>query len=229
VSAAGNRESQRALHGRLASGIKALGLNVSEAAQASMVRYLDELQRWNRAYNLTALRDPAQMVTRHLLDSLSVLPYLRALVSASGRLLDVGSGAGLPAVPLALAEPQLAVTALDGNGKKARFLRHVQRTLAIPNLEVIEARVEGYRSERLFTAAICRALAELGDFVRLSAHLVAGDGCWLAMKGKVSAAELESLPPGMHLEAIHPLHVPGLREARNLVIVRRAALREPRS
>ena len=185
-----------------------------------MLRYLDELRAWNRAYNLTAVRDPAEMVIRHVLDALAILPWLET----GSRLLDVGSGAGLPAVPLALAAPRLAVTALDSNGKKARFLRHVQRTLPLANLEVIEARVQDYRPAQAFPAVVSRAFAELGDFLRQTAQLVAEDGRWLAMKGKVSSAELESLPPGMRIEAIHPLHVPGLRAARSLVIVRR----EPR-
>ncbi|MBX6421646.1 MAG: 16S rRNA (guanine(527)-N(7))-methyltransferase RsmG [Nevskia sp.] len=220
MNAAGARASADGARQRLASGIVALGLKVSDSAQDSMLRYLDELRAWNRAYNLTAVRDPAEMVTRHVLDALAILPWLET----GSRLLDVGSGAGLPAVPLALAAPRLAVTALDSNGKKARFLRHVQRTLPLANLEVIEARVQDYRPAQAFPAVVSRAFAELGDFLRQTAPLVAEDGRWLAMKGKVSSAELESLPPGMRIEAIHPLHVPGLRAARSLVIVRR----EPR-
>lgn len=220
MNAAGARASADGARQRLASGIVALGLKVSDSAQDSMLRYLDELRAWNRAYNLTAVRDPAEMVTRHVLDALAILPW----IEAGSRLLDVGSGAGLPAVPLALAAPRLAVTALDSNGKKARFLRHVQRTLPLANLEVIEARVQDYRPAQAFPAVVSRAFAELGDFLRQTAPLVAEDGRWLAMKGKVSSAELESLPPGMRIEAIHPLHVPGLRAARSLVIVRR----EPR-
>jgi len=220
VNAAGARASAAGARQRLASGIVALGLKVSDSAQDAMLRYLDELRAWNRAYNLTAVRDPAEMVIRHVLDALAILPWLET----GSRLLDVGSGAGLPAVPLALAAPRLAVTALDSNGKKARFLRHVQRTLPLANLEVIEARVQDYRPAQAFPAVVSRAFAELGDFLRQTAQLVAEDGRWLAMKGKVSSAELESLPPGMRIEAIHPLHVPGLRAARSLVIVRR----EPR-
>lgn len=220
MNAAGARAAADGARQRLASGIAALGLKVSDSAQDSMLRYLDELRAWNRAYNLTAVRDPAEMVTRHVLDALAILPW----IEAGSRLLDVGSGAGLPAVPLALAAPRLAVTALDSNGKKARFLRHVQRTLPLANLEVIEARVQDYRPAQAFPAVVSRAFAELGDFLRQTAPLVAEDGRWLAMKGKVSSAELESLPPGMRIEAIHPLHVPGLRAARSLVIVRR----EPR-
>lgn len=220
MNAAGARASAAGARQRLASGIVALGLKVSDSAQDAMLRYLDELRAWNRAYNLTAVRDPAEMVIRHVLDALAILPWLET----GSRLLDVGSGAGLPAVPLALAAPRLAVTALDSNGKKARFLRHVQRTLPLANLEVIEARVQDYRPAQAFPAVVSRAFAELGDFLRQTAQLVAEDGRWLAMKGKVSSAELESLPPGMRIEAIHPLHVPGLRAARSLVIVRR----EPR-
>lgn len=180
--------------------------------RAAMLDYLDELARWNRAYNLTAVRDAADMVTRHLLDSLAVLPLLR------GRVLDVGSGAGLPAIPLALAHAPLAVTALDSNGKKARFLRHVQRSLAIANLDVVESRVEDFSPHAPFDFVVSRALAPLAEFFDLTRHLLAPSGQWVAMKGKLGRTELERLPAGIEIREIRRLHVPGLNEERHAVI-----------
>ena len=180
--------------------------------------YLAELAKWNRAYNLTAIRDPDEMVTRHVLDSLAVLPHLH---ETALRLLDVGSGGGMPGLVLAIVRPQWQVTVLDGNGKKARFLRHAVRALGLSNVEVAEARVEAWHAPQPFDRIISRAFAALADFITLSEHLLAADGRWLAMKGKVAPAELEALPEGLVIEAIHPLEVPGLHEARSLVVVRR--------
>ncbi|MDB5986382.1 MAG: rsmG [Nevskia sp.] len=186
---------------------------------APLQAYLAELAKWNRAYNLTAIRDPAEMVTRHVLDSLAVLPHLPG---SSLRLLDVGSGGGMPGLVLAIVRPQWQVTVLDGNGKKARFLRHAVRALGLGNVEVAEARVEDWQAPQPFDCIISRAFAALAEFVALSEHLLAADGRWLAMKGKVAPAELAALPAGRAIEAIHPLEVPGLAEARSLVVVRRS-------
>jgi 16S rRNA (guanine527-N7)-methyltransferase len=162
------------------------------------------------------------MVTRHVLDSLAVLPHLPAqLPDRALRLLDVGSGGGMPGLVLAIVRPQWQVSVLDGNGKKARFLRHAVRVLGLSNVEVAEARVEDWQTPQPFDRIISRAFAALADFVALSGHLLAADGRWLAMKGKVAPAELEALPAGRVIEAIHPLEVPGLQEARSLVVVRR--------
>jgi 16S rRNA (guanine527-N7)-methyltransferase len=203
----------------LVAGIIAAGLDAELATP--LQSYLDELAKWNRAYNLTAIRDPAEMVTRHVLDSLTVLPLSGAADADGWRLLDVGSGAGLPGLVLAIARPQWQVAVLDGNGKKARFLRHAVRTLGLGNVEVVEARVEAWRSAQPFDRIISRAFGSLEEFVVASDHLLDADGRWLAMKGKVAAKELSRLPPGMSIEAIHPLQVTGLREARSLVVVRR--------
>lgn len=199
----------------LIAGLAALCL--SPALAEPLIEYQRHLARWNRAYNLTAVRDPEQMARRHLLDSLAVLPYVET------PLLDVGSGAGLPGLPLAIARPDLAVTLLDAAGKKARFLRHIVRELRLPNVEVVESRIENYRPQRPFATVISRAFSSLGDFLRLTASLVTVDGRWLAMKATLARDELETLPAGLAIREIQPLHVPGLAEQRQLVIVVRDA------
>ena len=196
---------------RLLAGLVALKLD--PALAGPLLKYLGELVIWNKAYNLTAVREPAEMVTRHLLDSLAVLPHVQ------GRVLDVGTGAGLPGVPLALANPALNVTLLDSNGKKARFLRNVQRSLPVTNVEVVEARAETYVPPALFDTVISRAFASLGEFLAATARLGARNGRWLAMKGKLDAKELAEVPPGFRVEQEIQLKVPGLDEARHLIIV----------
>ncbi len=190
-------------------------LNLPESLTVPLLAYLDELQKWNAAYNLTAVREPAEMVTRHLLDSLVLLPYVKS------PLLDVGSGAGLPGIPLAIANSQLEVTVLDSNGKKARFLRHAVRTLKLDNMAVAEARVEDYKPAQRFASITSRAFASLNDFLIRSEHLLAADGHWLAMKGKLDAQETQQLPAGVGIVDIKTLQVPGLAESRHLVIAAR--------
>jgi 16S rRNA (guanine527-N7)-methyltransferase len=204
-------------------GLVELGLPAAPAA--TLDAYLTELGKWNASYNLTAVRDPAEMVIRHLFDSLGIVAYVDALLADSGcepRLLDVGAGAGLPGIPVAIVRPGWQITLLDSNGKKARFLRHVQRTLALGKVEVIEGRVEACDPTRPFPLIVSRAFASLADFVKLSGNLLAPDGRWLAMKGKVSPEELGALPADVRVEAVHELNIPGLREARSLIVVRRA-------
>jgi 16S rRNA (guanine527-N7)-methyltransferase len=203
-------EQPRAL---LERGLAVLALPAALADP--LLAYLTELEKWNSAYNLTAIREPAAMVTRHLLDSLVLKPF------ACGPLLDVGSGAGLPGIPLAIADPALAVAVLDGNGKKARFLRHAVRTLGLGNLEVVEARVEDFRPAAPYAAVVSRAFATLGEFVRITGHVLAPDGQWLAMKGKLDRSELEGLPAGTGIVEVKSLKVPGLDEDRHLVVVAR--------
>lgn len=218
----GDGGSADSLRSDIERGLGALGLPASSAA--GLASYINELQRWNAAYNLTAVRDPADMVVRHLLDSLSIVATVEAVIAAQQlkpRLLDVGAGAGLPGIPLALVRPEWSLTLLDSNGKKARFLRHVQRTLALGNVEVIEGRVEACEGSEPFPLIVSRAFASLADFITLSGSLLAGNGRWLAMKGKVAPEELRALPPGVSVESVHDLQVPGLREARSLVVVRR--------
>jgi 16S rRNA (guanine527-N7)-methyltransferase len=185
-----------------------------EAVQVSrLLDYLDLLQRWNRTYNLTAISDPAEMITRHLLDSLSVLPWIRGL-----RLLDAGTGAGLPGVPLAIARPDLAVTLLDSTGKKVRFLNHVARELSLENVYPVQARLESYEPEVAFETIVSRAFSNLAAFAGAARHL-AGTARLLAMKGRYPSDELDDLPAWVWVEAVEKLAVPGLQQNRHLVIM----------
>lgn len=200
------------LEATLRAGLKTLGL--PEQAAPQLLAFQAELEKWNFAYNLTAIRDPQEMVTRHLLDSLAVRPLLR------GRVLDVGAGAGLPCIPVALIAPELQLTGLDSNGKKARFMRHAQRTLGLANFSVIEGRVEAVPLERPYDTITSRAFASLADFFNLTRHLLAPDGVWVAMKGKLEADELAGIPDDVELIETRALSVPGLHEARHAVIAR---------
>lgn len=196
----------------LRQGCEELGLAVSESQLERLLDYLELLARWNRAYNLTAVRDSALMVTRHLLDSLSVSDHL-----AGKRVLDVGSGAGLPGVPLAITQPQREFHLLDSNGKKTRFLFQVKTTLRLDNMAVHHARVESFRAEPPYDVIVSRAFAALGDMVRSCRHLLAPGGRILAMKGACTAAELESVSGAGARARVLPLAVPGLAEQRHLV------------
>ena len=187
--------------------------------RAPLLAYRDELVRWNGAYNLTAVRDPAQMVSRHLLDSLVLLPALHDIPVT--RLLDVGSGAGLPGIPLAIARPDWHVTLLDSNGKKARFLRHAVRMLGLDNAEVVECRVEDHAAGSPYDAIVSRAFGALGDFLDATGSLLAPGGHWLAMKGRLDDNELASIPSFISAPRVVRLRVPGLDEERHLVIASR--------
>jgi 16S rRNA (guanine527-N7)-methyltransferase len=206
------------LEQQLRQGIAELGLELPTEAPALLLRYLDELSRWNSAYNLTAIRAPREMVTRHLLDSLALLPVLDALLPASARVIDVGSGGGMPGIPLAIARPQWQVSLLDSNGKKARFLRHAVRQLPLPNADVGESRVEAYTPAQAYDAIVSRAFASLSDFFAATGALLAPGGVWVAMKGKLDAAERAAVPATITIREIRPLQVPGLREERHAVI-----------
>ena len=210
-------EAPGSLRTQLLSGLGALQLEGAGARADVLLAYVAELEKWNAAYNLTAIRDPAEMVTRHLLDSLALLPLI-----ASGRaphaahLLDVGSGAGLPGIVLAVARPDLQVTTLDSNGKKARFMRHAVRTLKLPNVQVVEGRAEDHAGAYEIIAS--RAFASLADFFDKTAHLLAAGGVWMAMKGKLDAAELAAIPASAQIRETQRLRVPGLSEDRHVVI-----------
>jgi 16S rRNA (guanine527-N7)-methyltransferase len=201
------------LRKKLDAGLAKLGLELPEAVREGLVAYVQMLARWNKAYNLTAIRDPLEMVTRHLLDSLAVVPHFHAR-----RAIDVGTGGGLPGIPLALVFPERQFVLLDSNSKKTRFLVQARAELGLANVTVVHGRVEDYRPEQPFDAVITRAFASVADILTSSRHLLAPGGEFLAMKGLVPADELASLPPGFHLEEVIALTVPGLeQEQRHLL------------
>jgi 16S rRNA (guanine527-N7)-methyltransferase len=199
----------------LDAGLAALDL--APALAGPLLAYLALLDRWNRTYNLTAIRDPREMVAKHLLDSLAMHPF-----AGDGALADLGTGAGLPGIPLAIADPGLQVTLVESNGKKARFLREAVRTLKLPNARVAEARIEALDMPGMFDAITARALATLPLILELGGHLLKPEGKLLAMKGAVPADEIAALPPGWQVARIAPLQVPGLSAERHLVVVGRA-------
>ena len=184
-----------------------------------LLAYLDLLARWNRTYNLTAVRDPREMVSRHILDSLAMNAYLDGIAT----LADLGTGPGLPGIPLAIARPQLRVTLVEANGKKARFLREALRTLGLANAEVAESRIEALDRPGAFDAITARALATLPQILEFGGHLLATGGKLLAMKGARPDEEIAALPRGWRLETLHRLTVPGLEGERHLAVVGRDA------
>ncbi len=196
-----------------------LGVALGAAQQDQLLRYLQLLQRWNATYNLTAVREPAAMFTQHLADCLAVVPCLTRQAAAGGRLLDVGSGGGLPGVVIACALPAWDVTTVDAVAKKAAFVRQVAGTLALPNLHAAHARVEKLRSET-FQLITSRAFASLVDFVALTRMHLAPGGVWMGMKGRVPDDEIASLPADIEVFHVEQLAVPGLDAQRCLVWMR---------
>ncbi len=208
-------------HELLAQGAQALGLSLSDAQCDTLLAYQALLAKWNQVYNLTAVRKPADMLTHHLLDSLSVLPPLRRhLAGKPARLLDVGSGGGLPGVVLAALLPGADVTCVDTVGKKASFIRQAAAELKLPNLSAAHARVEDLRLKP-FDVITSRAFASLADFTRLTKHLVSTDGVWMAMKGKMPVDEIAALPSEWGVFHVEQLTVPGLNAERCLLWIRR--------
>jgi 16S rRNA (guanine527-N7)-methyltransferase len=205
--------SQQAI---LEQGIQDAKLAISAETQHKLLGYLALMQKWNKVHNLTAVRDADEMVTLHLLDSLVVLPYVDAK-----NLLDVGSGAGLPGIPLALCLPDLQVTVIDSNSKKVSFMRQVKAELGITNLEVVGGRVEDIAPTRQFEIIISRAFSDLSLFISLTHHLLATDGKWLAMKGVYPEAELADLlaKTGVVASKVEVLNVPGLEAQRHLAFL----------
>lgn len=187
-------------------------LKISTTFVSPLLHYLELLEQWNRAYNLTAIRDPADMVIKHLLDSLVVQPHLHG-----ARILDVGTGAGLPGIPLALLNPEKEFILLDSNGKKMRFLTEVVRQLNLSNVHLEQQRSENFRDTKGFDSIVSRAFAALSDMLRLTQHLLAPKGQFLAMKGDYPSAELAILPAEFQVIQVHALHVPFLEAKRHLV------------
>lgn len=205
----------------LARGIQTLGLDIDAATQQRLLDYLALLAKWNKAYNLTAVRDVDEMVSRHLLDSLSIVPPFEA--AGGERWLDVGSGGGMPGIPLAILFPGKSLTLLDSNGKKTRFLTQVKLELKLDNLQVIHSRVEAFQPERPFNGIVSRAFSSLEDFTNWTRHLGDAQTNWLAMKGVHPSEELAALPEDFRVEAERALAVPGCQGQRHLLILRRTA------
>ncbi len=204
----------------LERGLDALALNLNVDVRTKLLAYLALMQKWNRTYNLTAIRDPLSMVTHHLLDSLVTVPYLDA-AGAALRVADVGSGAGLPGIPLALARPAWQVTLNDRNSKKAAFLRHAKAELGLLNVEVHEGAVEHWQPRERYDCVITRAFAALDDFVSRCRHLVAPGGFLAAMKGAwPEDAATTALPQHVSCSEVHRLRVPLLEAERHLVVCR---------
>ncbi|SHF31676.1 16S rRNA (guanine527-N7)-methyltransferase [Microbulbifer donghaiensis] len=203
---------------RLCDAAQQMGLELSAAQQDKLLQYLALFARWNSAYNLSAIRDPQQMLERHIIDSLSVVN-----LCGEGAIIDVGSGGGLPGIPLAIMHPERPVTLLDSNGKKTRFLFQVATTLPLPNVQVVNERVEEFEPAQKFAAVVSRAFASVVDMVSGSEHLLAPGGRFYAMKGKLPEDELSALPKGIKVEQVHPLAVPGCDADRHLIVLGRDA------
>ena len=200
------------IESRLAAGLEALGLALAPGQVEALLKLVGELAEWNTRFNLTAIRQPLDVVDKHLLDSLAVLPHLRGLTVA-----DVGSGAGFPGLPLAIADPDRRYTLVESTGKKAGFLRHAVACLNLPNVEVVQDRAESLKPREPFDSVVARALGSLAEFVRVAGHLAGRGGRLFAMKGKVPEAELKAIPAGWKVLAVRPIRVPGLDAERCLV------------
>lgn len=199
----------------LEAGVGRLELDLPLETQQKLLAYLELLQKWNRVYNLTALRQPEQMVSHHLLDSLAALPHLRG-----GHWLDVGCGAGIPGLVLAIARPQWQFTLLDSNSKKTGFVQQAAIDLKLDNVAVVCARVESWQTGEKFDGIISRAFTNIADFTSATRHLLASQGRWVAMKGEPSQEELQQLSAGTEIERVIPLKVPELDAARCLVVLK---------
>ncbi len=199
---------------QLKAGIAALDLTLPDGAEQKLLAYLALLDKWNRVYNLTAVRDAGRMVSRHLLDSLAAVPFF-----TGEAVLDVGSGGGLPGIPLAIARPGLRVTLIDSIAKKTAFLLQAKAELGLDNLNVVTGRVEDYYPETGFDAITSRAFSDLREFVALTRHLLKPGGRWLAMKGLYPHEEIAMLPADVKVSADHALVVPGLEASRHLIVL----------
>ncbi len=197
----------------LRQGAQKMGVELNDQACQKLMDYLALLQKWNKVYNLSAIRDPQDMLVKHLLDSLAVVPILKQ--ASPTTLIDVGTGGGLPGIPLAIMFPQVAVSLLDSNEKKTRFLVQVKAQLGLENVRVLHTRVEDHSEQ--YEAVISRAFTALDNFVELTAPLLAENGTWWAMKSQNLPAEMQALPLGLVVKKVHELQVPGLDAKRYLV------------
>ena len=201
---------------KLQSGLKEMGLDLSGEQQDKLLAYVEMLKKWNKTYNLTALRDKSQIISHHLLDSLTLPPYLEGAQT----MLDVGSGGGQPGIPAAVCRPNLQITLLDANTKKTSFLQQAAIELELKNVRVVSGRVEAVQGLRA-DVITSRAFAELADFVNWTAHLLQDGGCWAAMKGVYPAAEIDRLPDSVCVERVDKIRVPQLNAERHMVILRK--------
>jgi len=208
----------------LESGAHELGIDLSASNTGALLRIVDELEAGNAQFNLTAIRDRPGMLAKHLLDSLSLQPYLRG-----SRVADVGTGAGFPGLPLAVVNPNRHFTLIEATGKKARFVEQTAQKIALQNVEVVCLRAEHYRPKALFDTVVARALASLADFVAYAGHLCGPEGRLLAMKGKRPDEEISALPKVFRVLAVHRLRVPGLDGERHLVEISRAGPKSSKS
>ncbi|MDR2506851.1 MAG: 16S rRNA (guanine(527)-N(7))-methyltransferase RsmG [Candidatus Accumulibacter sp.] len=203
---------------RLALGLSAMSLSLPDTAREKLLAYLALLEKWNKTYSLTALRAPETALSHHALDSLSILPFVEA--AADGNLLDVGSGGGMPGIPLAIALPELEITLAERNSKKAAFLCQAKIELELANISVHGGRVEQYHPPFGFSVIVSRAFSSLRDFVNLSRHLLAENGRWFAMKGLWPKKEIDGLPDDIGLDTVHRLRVPGVEGERHLAVLK---------
>jgi 16S rRNA (guanine527-N7)-methyltransferase len=208
----------------LEAGMQQMGVEYSSEQRDMLLTYLQLLMTWNKAYNLTAIRDPGEMIKLHLLDSLAVLPHV-----AGRRLIDVGTGAGLPGIPLAIMCPERDFTLLDSNGKKTRFLFQARCDLGLSNLKEINSRVEKHKPEVPYDAVLSRAFTSVADMVNKCSHLLSPEGLFLAMKGKFPQSELSEVGKGYKVNASHILQVPGVDGERHLIVISRDAQRSSKT